>query len=248
MGESKLMLNHIYLKVFNFTLYFLILTLFSCSENQRELSVVKSISAMKNVMQKGELEAKVRFDTILPQKDYYGLGPIEGLTGEITIIDGIAYVSRVEGNTLNVDIQNNVGAPFFVYAISNKFDAYPLPKEVNNLEKLDIYLQKNHDSGAAFLFILKGQFEFAQIHVQNLRPGSKVSSPKEAHEGQVNFELNSKEGELIGFYSNSSQGVYTHHDTNIHTHFITNDKKYMGHCDVLKFHPGQVKLYISTNQ
>jgi acetolactate decarboxylase len=204
---------------------------------------------MKNVMWKGELDAKIRFDTILPQKGLYGLGPLEGLSGEITIIDGISYVSKItKDQSIKVDIDNNAGAPFFVYSISESFDNIKLPKDVTTLKQLDSFLKTDHDSGSAYLFKLSGNIEYTKIHVQNLEPNSIISSPKEAHKGQVDVELDTIQAEIIGFYSNYAHGIYTHHDTNIHTHLITHDKKYMGHCDELKFQPDQVKLYMAKNR
>jgi acetolactate decarboxylase len=197
-------------------------------------------------MWKGELNAKIKLDTLLPQKGFYGLGPVENLAGEITVIDGISYVSTIDANKqINVKITNNVGAPFFVYAISKDFSSVELPDDVLNLKSLDDFLKINHDSASAYLFKLVGEIENAQIHVQNLEPNTLVTSPKEAHSGQVNFNLNSTNVEIIGFYSNSAHGIFTHHDTNIHTHLITEDKKYMGHCDDLNFNPKKLKLYIS---
>lgn len=225
------------------------ITIVSCSPNQTNHKSVKNISAMKNVMWKGELDAKIRFDTILPQKGLYGLGPLEGLTGEITIIDGISYVSKItKDQNIEVDVDNNAGAPFFVYSISESFDNIKLPKDVTTLKQLDSFLKTDHDSDSAYLFKLSGNFEYTKIHVQNLEPNSIVTSPKEAHKGQVDVELDTIQAEIIGFYSNSAHGVFTHHDTNIHAHLITQDKKYMGHCDELKFQHDQVKLYIAKNR
>lgn len=233
----------------NYCIAFLLVLMYSCALDETRNHEVKSISAMKNVMWNGELEAKIKFDTILPQKGLYGLGPLENLAGEITILDGVAYVSKIDDDQqIKVDINNNVGAPFFVYSVSKDFESLKLPKDVVDLKTLDSYLQEYHDSNTDFLFKLDGKMEFTKIHVQNLKPNTKVSSPEEAHAKQVNIKLNSINAELIGFYSNSAHGVFTHHDTNIHTHLITKDKKYMGHCDELKFNPKQVKLYISKNR
>jgi len=227
----------------------LLLAVNSCALNETNHPKVKSISAMKNVMWKGELDAKIKFDTLLPQRGLYGLGPVEKLAGEITIIDGVAYVSSVdEGQHINVDINPNIGAPSFVYAVSKDFQYVELPKDVVNLKTLDSYLKDSHDSNTDFLFKLEGEVEFSKIHIQNLEPNAKVSSPEEAHAGQVNIKLKAINAQLIGFYSNSAHGVFTHHDTNIHTHLITKDRKYMGHCDELRFNPSLVKLYIAKNR
>ena len=50
---------------------------------------------MRHVMWKGELTGLIRLDTISPSDHLYGIGPMEGLRGEILLFDGIAYVSHV---------------------------------------------------------------------------------------------------------------------------------------------------------
>jgi acetolactate decarboxylase len=50
----------------------------------------------------------------------------------------------------------------------------------NYLDKLTINLQR------PFMFKMTGTVEEAKIHIMNLAKGTKVSSPEEAHRGQVN--------------------------------------------------------------
>ena len=71
----------------------------------------------------------------------------------------------------------------------------------------------------------------ARIHVQNLPPGTTVSSPAEAHQGQTSYELSHQDVRIIGFYSRNHKGVFTHHDTHIHAHLITKNGDKMGHLD-----------------
>ena len=222
-----------------------LITAVSCN-NKKMSGVVKSVSAMKNVMWKGELNAKIKIDT-LNKNGLYAVGPLEGLRGEISIFDGQVYVSTIDENKqIHVEKQSDVGAPFFVYANAKKFKEVKLPENVNNLTLLNEFLSKNYDSDNAYVFKLKGKIESGKIHVQNLPPNTEVSSPKEAHQGQVDFEIGETAVDMIGFYSNSAQGIYTHHDTNIHVHLITEDKTVMGHCDAVSFNPKSIKLYLST--
>jgi acetolactate decarboxylase len=54
--------------------------------------------AMRNVMQKGDLSNTIYLDTISNKQHLYGLGPLEGLKGELLIIDGKSYISSVNEN------------------------------------------------------------------------------------------------------------------------------------------------------
>ena len=66
------------------------------------------------------------------------------------------------------------------------------------------------------------------------------SSPQEAHLGQTNYEVKNQEAEIIGFFSTNHEGVFTHHDSNIHLHLITKDLSMMGHLDEIE----SLKLYV----
>jgi acetolactate decarboxylase len=58
--------------------------------------------------------------------------------------------------------------------------------------------------------------------------------------------LQQAEVDMIGFFSTRHKGVFTHHDSNVHMHLITSDKKTMGHLDEVVFNTEAVQLYVSV--
>ncbi|WP_299364056.1 acetolactate decarboxylase [Winogradskyella sp.] len=205
---------------------------------------VVTVSAMKNVMWKGELEGKVKLDTIVPRKGLYGIGPLAFLKGEILVNDGLTYVSKVVSpNEMKVDVLPEAQAPFFVYGHVTSWREQKLPKSVIDMLSLEKALNDLFkDINEPLIFKLKGRVKSAEIHIQNLPDNTKVSSPKEAHQGQVNYSLEDEIVEMIGFYSRAHHGVFTHHDSNMHIHLMTQDKQKMGHLDGLEI--GKMKLYL----
>lgn len=206
---------------------------------------VKITGAMRNVMWKGELQGKVSLDTISNKEHLYGLGPLENLSGELLILDGKSYVSVVEGNGMKVTESYYAKAPFFVYTHNKEWKEMVLPDDIISIEDMETLL----DSIAGqykepFLFKLEGKVEQAKIHIVNLPPGTKVTSPDIAHQGQQDYLLKNESVILVGFYSTSHQGIFTHHDRVVHIHLITADKNKMGHLDEIKFMPGAVKIYL----
>ncbi len=206
---------------------------------------VQVSGAMKNVMRKGELEGTIFLDTIQPKNNLYGIGPVEFLKGEILIIDGESYVSKVVNDSMmSVEKTYDVKAPFFVYGSVEEWDEEILPDTISNLETLETYLDKkfkNHNK--PFVFKLSGKINAAKIHIVNLAEGSKVSSSEEAHKGMTYFPLKNEEVVIIGFFSRKHQTVFTHHNTYMHLHLITNDKQKMGHLDEVEFETKQTKLH-----
>ncbi|WP_439152013.1 acetolactate decarboxylase [Winogradskyella sp.] len=227
-----------------------LLVCLSCDFVVKDSSIKKtytdviSVAAMKDVMWKGQLHGKINLDTIKKKKGLYGLGPNAFLDGEILINDGVTYVSQVTSDsTMVVEKNNTVEAPFFVYANVNEWEQIALPDAIKTIKDLELFIDsKTKDKKRPFAFKLIGSIENGIIHVQNLPKGVKVSSPKEAHQGQVDYNLGYEEVEIIGFFSTEHQGIFTHHDSYLHMHLITKDLGTMGHLDDVSF--GKITLFL----
>jgi acetolactate decarboxylase len=207
---------------------------------------IQIAGAMKNVMWKGELGGIINLDTISNKKGLYGLGPVSYLTGELLIFDGKTYISRVvDSAKMSVEENSKVEAPFFVYGNANEWQKEKLPADVTDIANLEKFIDgKTKDFKRPFIFKLKGTVNYADIHIQNLPKGTMVSSPDEAHQGQVNYDLENEEVEIIGFFSTEHQAVFTHHDSYMHMHLITKDRSKMGHLDKVEFKDSEVELYL----
>lgn len=205
---------------------------------------IKIVGAMKNVMWKGELAGTINLDTISDKNGLYGLGPVSYLTGELLINNGKSYVSKVTSDsTMSLEKRYDVSAPFFVYANVTDWSEVELPPDLKTIQNLEKFIDaKTTDFKRPFAFKLVGQISSAIIHIQNLPRGTKVSSPEEAHQGQITYELKNENAEIIGFFSTEHKGIFTHHDSFLHMHLITTDETKMGHLDQLEIE--KMKLYL----
>lgn len=228
----------------------LIITIFLLFENSSKAqskSNIKIVGAMKNVMWKGQLFGTINLDTIANKQHLYGMGPVEYLTGELMIFDGKAYQSSVvTTNTMKVEENYEVKAPFFGYANIEKWAAQNLPDSIQTIPQLEIYLDRiTRSAKRPFMFKLCGTVASANIHIVNLPKGSTVSSPDEAHQGQTNFEIKDQDVTILGFFSTQHKAIFTHHDTFLHMHLLTNDKSKMGHLDELKIGNKKIELFLA---
>jgi acetolactate decarboxylase len=207
---------------------------------------IKVVGAMRDVMWQGQLDGRILLDTLRNRKGVYGIGPLAGLRGEILLLDGEQYVSRVtETGTPLVTIEEEVTAPFFVYGYQNLWETQKLPKEITNLKSLEKFVtDKASATDQPFVFKLSGRVMAASYHIQNLAVGSKVTNPTEAHAGQRSFNIENEEVIIVGFYSKNHKGIFTHHDTNMHLHIITVDKKAMGHLDQMELDAASTTLFL----
>ena len=199
---------------------------------------------MRDVMWKGELGGRIALDSLAGRSGYYGLGPLAGLRGELLLADGVPYVSTVGADSsMQVRRDPSATAPFFVYAQVQTWKPIPLPKSVRSIADLETFVdQQTKDAPRPFAFRLEGAITAADIHVQNLTPGSVVSNPTEAHAGQVGYSLGNKKVRIVGFFSTAHQGIFTHHDSYLHLHLLTADAQSMGHVDALV--PERMTLYL----
>mgnify|MGYP001261704126 CR=1 FL=1 len=229
--------------------YFILsIVVFLACSNQHSNSTTNDFhisGEMKNVMWKGMLEGIIQLDTI-PLNDLYGIGPIEYLSGEILVVDGVVYTSRIsQDSSLMVEVNPKIKAPFFVHAHQKGWSKTTLPDHVIDLQSLENFIDSiSTETSNPLVFKLSGVFNTASIHVQNLPPNTEVHSPKEAHQGQVNLSLGKDSATIVGFFSRKHQGVFTHHDSYIHTHYINGEKTKMGHLDKVSFNPKDVFLYM----
>jgi len=232
MGQTSNSLKSRIRKVF---LILPLLLFFECS-SQVDQSKVLVVGAMRNVMWKGELAGTISLDTIQNKNGLYGLGPTEHLNGELLIIDGRSFVSRVNADrSIRMEETFQAQAPFFVYANVSEWKELAVDG-MTSIQAIEEYLTKIKGVvNLPFAFRIKGRVANAQIHVQNLPKGAKVSSPADAHVGQMKYEIVDEEVEIVGFYSTKHQGVFTHHDSFVHMHLITADRTKMGHLDEVVF-------------
>ncbi|OFZ63575.1 MAG: alpha-acetolactate decarboxylase, partial [Bacteroidetes bacterium RIFCSPHIGHO2_02_FULL_44_7] len=226
-------------------LYLLIFSTFNAIAQESNTNV-QIVGAMKNVMWKGQLYGNIYLDTIANKEHLYGLGPLDFLTGELLIIDGKSYKSTVMADqSMKVEESFDARAPFFGYTNIHKWTELDLPDNVQNIEQLETFIDNaTKSSKRPFMFKLMGEVETAEIHVVNLPKGSNVSSPDEAHKGQVTFPLTNEQVEIVGFFSTEHTAILTHHDTFLHLHLITQNRQKMGHLDKLMLKKGTAKLYL----
>ena len=213
---------------------------------QNSGNAVKIVGQMKDAMWKGQIFGKIYLDTIADKKNLYGFGPVEYLAGEILIIDGKSFKSSVDSlSNMKVEETYDLKAPFFAYANLKNWKEQALADSIQTIKQLEQYLeQSTKTSSRPFMFKLSGIIEQATIHIVNLPKGAKVSSPEEAHQGQMNYQINKEHAEIIGFFSTTHKTIFTHHDTFLHMHLITTDRKKMGHLDQLLLQKGSIKIYL----
>lgn len=226
----------------------IIIVLYFCSIPVfAQTSVVHSVGSMSN-MSKENFAPHINLDTVSTKTHFFGMGPLGRMQGEITVLNGKPFGASVNEKGEGI-VQENwaIEAPFFVYANVAKWKKNSFNAQINNLDDLQktvaqIARQKGFDTQQPFPFRLEGNIAALTTHI--VMPRSPEVAGYQANKKQVDYDLVNQKGELLGFYSEKHQGIYTHKDSFIHVHFISKDKKTMGHVDKIKDENSKMTLYL----
>ncbi|MEC7264637.1 MAG: acetolactate decarboxylase [Bacteroidota bacterium] len=190
----------------------------------------------------------ILLDTISPKSHLYGMGPYDRMKGEITVIDGKPYFATAfEEGKYQVDNDWDIRSPFFVYADVKEWKVFKITSSFNCVEGIQdvvasIAKAKGYDLKQPFPFMIKGPFDELTAHIVTPR-NPEVEGYREGVKSQK-FTFEETEGELVGFYSENHQGVFTHADSFVHIHYLKKDKTFMGHLDEIKTKSSSYKLYL----
>ncbi len=229
---------------------FLILLLFipcSCvTVDQSWDQKVQYAGALRNAMMKGDISPKFDLKNLNDKNHLYALGARGYLKGEIQILDGEPYNNFVgDQNQMVFDKTYNGDATLIVYARVPQWIEYKIPDHISSRQDFEKFLgetaQKHGiDANSAFPFLIEGSVKSISWHVINWDPKDKVHSHKKHIESGIHQTTRDLPVTMLGFYSTRHTGIFTHHTTNMHIHFLSKDKKLAGHCDDMELQAGMI--------
>ena len=194
------------------------------------------VGSQREAMGAGKREAQLDLRTLKGRPHLCGLGPLEWLSGEVTIVDGRSHLGRIgPGQTLQVTESFEAGVPFFVWAEVPAWNTLPIPAGVESIPQLEAFVAdagRRNGLTQAFPFLLTGAAEKVDFHVGNSTRDTPAGMEAAMHTA-VSFTLQKQPATYVGFWSNQHRGIFTHADQDTHVHLLTPDNKFSGHVDAL---------------
>ncbi|NNC95416.1 MAG: decarboxylase [Chitinophagales bacterium] len=218
----------------------IIFSFLSCSNSKKRSQGfdVGYKGALKNIMHKGDLTAKVNLLEFENRNNFYALGAVEDLKGEILILDGEAFISQVKEDRLTVTKSFDLNATLLVYTTIESWSKSEIPGEIFSYSELEKYISKaaiEHgiDIDRPFPFLVEGTAETAAWHVINWKDGDTEHTHEKHINSGLKGSLENERVEILGFYSKNHHGIFTHHSTNMHLHVKSKENNVSGHLDDL---------------
>jgi alpha-acetolactate decarboxylase len=209
---------------------------------------VHVIGEMRRMFTARDIGANVDLREINKEPHLYALGPLAGLKGEITVLDGQVYTSRSNGEKPVVTIDPNVKSVFLVYSSVAAWRSVNIPETVVNEKDLAQFVESQIPKNTRSAFRVEGIAETARYHIQNYQ-GNPEELTHEAHDAaKVFIDFTNAPVHLVGFFTNreGDGGSFVHMGQTTHIHIISRDRMHMGHLESIKLGPG-ARLLLPKN-
>lgn len=214
-------------------------------------NLVKYSGKMSKIGQESRVDAEIMIDSI-KGKHLYAIGPVENLRGEIIVWDNKPFVAALTEDK-SPYLQKNVKqlkAIFLVYADIEKWDTVLLTNKINSIKDLqqeitDAASKHGIDTSSAFPFLIIGKLKEGSGHIM-FKDNSVIDiTPAALKEANHKNTFNNQFAQMLGFYSQHHQTIFTHHDSFLHIHYRLANKYQAGHLDAVSFTEGiPVKLLL----
>ena len=206
---------------------------------------VRVDGALRPMLHEGKTGAVVKLSRLLPDDALYAVGALAGLTGEVTVVGGNVYLSYGKEQRPAAEMAENSEAEAALL-VSARVPAWRLMKTdaMIQFENLDdeitaLATQAGMDVNGRIPFVVEGRVRELEWHVLSGPPPADASEDHEDHlENATAFRLPTAQATLVGFYSPSDEGVFTHMGSKTHVHVVAGTPPATGHVDHVIVLPG----------
>jgi len=218
---------------------------------------IVQFGTMREAIGEQQSQGRVTLSDILKQPHFYGVGALEKLAGELTILDGVPTVTRVNAEGVPSPVDSALGetrATLLVGAYVPQWTEHALATAVSpsDLDKAiaEIAANSGLDVSKPFVFAIDGVFSDARLHIINgACPMHARLNKIELSNDKKPFEANLPEvhGTILGIFAKDAVGKLTHPGTSTHMHLQFTEGKsgatITGHLEQIGLSAGSV-LYL----
>ena len=205
---------------------------------------------MHETLAKGQHQARVHMGELDDHEHLYAIGALEGLAGEVTILDSVVFATTVtpQGQPRPLDGER-VAATMLVGQSVARWTTLPIPEGVTP-ERFDDVIRNSaiaHDIDPAtpFMFVVEGTFTDVRLHVLHgaCPVHARINKLELAAEQRpYELEIATLRGTMVGVYAADAVGKLTHPATSTHAHLVYVDdvtgERITGHLERVGVGPG----------
>ena len=206
--------------------------------------------ALFAMMHEGAVASVVDVATLLPNDRLYSVGALADLAGEITVVAGVAHVTRPDGpDGVRTESSRSpspgLGAALLVSAEVEEWlpvtTKAAIPFESLDRAIADLAREAGLDPERRLVFTVEGEVEDLEWHVidgRRLPPGPSSHGAHAA--ASVRARRDRARATLVGFQSPSDMGTFTHMGSTTHVHCVVPEASSSGHVDRVELPGGTI--------
>lgn len=221
-----------------------------------DVPAIRTFGTVKSLVEQRDDAPKTTLTSVLGRAHAYGVGSLSGLRGEITIVDGTAWLAYPPADAhgtprVTTDGNGAEQAAFLAvaYVAPNQWQKIELGGALTSdaLDDAIAKLAADHGlRGADFPFRIEGRLQKVIIAIVDGRrlppgPGSEAIMKK----ANVLETESGVSASLVGFYSAASDGRFTHEGAHTHVHVVVPQKHATGHASTFTVDRGAI-LYLPS--
>ena len=195
----------------------------------------------------GDLSSHFNLQKLKDKQNIYGLGAVEGLKGEITVINSKPYITYVQGSQVIMDSTFDHNAALFFYSKVEDWVSDTVRSNIDFSGLGKIISEHPGHTGDILPIVILADVQSLNWHVVDWPEGDTVHTHQKHKKSGLHGTIENQKVTMVGFYSTQQQGILTHMNSNLHLHFISNDKKLAGHVDDFIIKKAVLKLAYGKN-
>lgn len=221
----------------------------SCSGTAGASAGWLQYGGMHQTIAQQQHQGRVSLEALRATPHLYGVGALEGLSGELTVLDGRTVVSGVDAQGQARPADQDGQATLFAGQPVVAWTPVVLTDAVE-AEAFDALVKARAeaaglDTSTPFVFVVEGRFDDLRLHVLNgacpVHARMRAQElPADRHPWE--WQGDGLEGTLVALYAEGSVGGLTHPATSVHGHLVFLDpvtgERLTAHVERLALAPG----------
>jgi alpha-acetolactate decarboxylase len=216
-----------------------------------ETEAPRSFGDVGRVVRDHDVSPKVALGTVLERPHAYGLGSLSELRGEITILDGVAWLAyppEKRGGAVRVETKGaEAEQAAFLVATHVEPEGWRKVTLAGGVSSRDLeatlerIARDNSLDKRELTFRIEGKLETITLAiVDGRRIPAGPSSEKAFKKANLLLSEAGIDGTLVGFYSVAPRSPFTHPGAHAHVHAVIPARPATGHAQEFRMAPGAV--------
>lgn len=192
---------------------------------------LSAYGVMREVIGQGQSQARVSLRELAHRPHFYGVGAVEGLAGEISLLDSKPTLTAVgaDGKLRNA-LKEDSNATLLIGQTVTAWKEIAVQEDIA-ADDFDRHLrgfaeQQGLPGDEPFIFLVEGEFLEMKLHVINgACPVHARANGMEIDKQHRPYELSSDtiRGTMVGVHALNAAGRMTHPGTTTHRHLVFED-------------------------